>query len=84
MALKDGARGRDRGLGADRAVLKRNGEDAVDQLEMLEAHQSMVPKSGNRFPACARPVACFVVSLDASAGEGRSEKIMLQEYARVG
>jgi len=29
----------------------------------------MIPKSGNRFPAFAKP---------ASAGEGRPEKIMLQ------
>ncbi len=31
--------------------------------------QSTIPKSGNRFPAFAKP---------ASAGEGRSEKIMLK------
>ena len=49
MALKDGAFGRDLGLGADRAVLNGNGEDAVDQLKIFEAHQSMIPKSGNRF-----------------------------------
>jgi hypothetical protein len=30
----------------------------------------MIPKSGNRFPAYAKP---------ASAGEGRSDKIMCQE-----
>jgi hypothetical protein len=35
-------------------------------------------RGGNRFPACAKPVVEFVVWLDASAGEGRSEKIMLQ------
>jgi hypothetical protein len=39
----------------------------------------MIPKSGNRFPACAKPLARLVVWLDASAGEGRSEKIMRQE-----
>ena len=39
----------------------------------------MIPKSGYRFPACAKPVARIVVWLDASAGEGRSEKIMLQQ-----
>jgi hypothetical protein len=38
----------------------------------------MIPKSGYRFPACAKPLALFVARLDASAGEGRSEKIMLQ------
>ena len=31
---------------------------------------SMIPKSGNRFPAYAKP---------ASAGEGRSDKIMLEK-----
>jgi hypothetical protein len=36
----------------------------------------MIPKSGNRFPACAKPRHRFIVSFDASAGEGRSEKIM--------
>jgi hypothetical protein len=38
----------------------------------------MIPKSGNRFPACAKPSIGFVIWLDASAGEGRSEKIMLK------
>src|SRR5437870_626990 len=57
----------------------------VDQLALLAQHveelakivvrhgglrQSMIPKSGNRFPAFAKP---------ASAGEGRSDKIMLQQ-----
>jgi hypothetical protein len=35
----------------------------------------MIPKSGYRFPAFAKP---------ASAGEGRSEKIMLNQNARAG
>jgi hypothetical protein len=39
----------------------------------------MIPKSGNRFPACAKPLVEFIVWLDASAGEGRSEKIMRQQ-----
>jgi hypothetical protein len=33
----------------------------------------MIPKSGNRFPAFAKP---------ASAGEGRSEKIMRKQNVR--
>jgi hypothetical protein len=37
----------------------------------------MIRKSENRFPACAKPIAPFIVWLDASAGEGRSENIML-------
>jgi hypothetical protein len=41
----------------------------------------MIPKNGNRFPACAKPLPDSIVWLDASAGEGRSEKIMLQEKA---
>jgi hypothetical protein len=49
----------------------------------------MIPKNlpsdlirvGNRFPACAKPWHRFVVLFGASAGEGRSEKIMLEEKA---
>jgi hypothetical protein len=44
----------------------------------------MIPKSGYRFPACAKPMAGFVVWLDASAGEGRSEKIMLKRKGKGG
>jgi hypothetical protein len=40
---------------------------------------SMIPKSGSRFPACAKPVASFGIRLDASAGEGRSQPIMLEQ-----
>jgi hypothetical protein len=39
----------------------------------------MIPKSGNRFPACAKPWQPLVLSFDASAGEGRSEKIMRKQ-----
>jgi hypothetical protein len=39
----------------------------------------MIPKSGNRFPACAEPLEKRSMRLDASAGEGRSDKIMLDE-----
>jgi hypothetical protein len=34
-------------------------------------------RGGERFPACAKPVALTAVWLGAPAGEGRSEKIML-------
>jgi len=44
----------------------------------------MIPKSGNRFPAGAKPAARFVVWLGASAGEGRSEKIMLPQKRGTG
>jgi hypothetical protein len=37
----------------------------------------MIPKSGRRFPACAKPFGHPFIRLDASAGEGRSDKIML-------
>jgi hypothetical protein len=43
----------------------------------------MIPKSGHRFPACAKPWHRFVVLFDASAGEGRSEKIMLSQKAKA-
>jgi hypothetical protein len=36
----------------------------------------MIPKSGRRFPACAKPWHIPVVWINASAGVGRSEKIM--------
>jgi hypothetical protein len=39
----------------------------------------MIPKSGHRFPACAKPSNHPLTRLDASAGEGRSEKIMLKQ-----
>jgi hypothetical protein len=39
----------------------------------------MIPKSGNRFPACAKPYKWFGALSYASAGEGRSEKIMLKQ-----
>ena len=41
-------------------------------------------RGGNRFPACAKPFARTIVWLDASAGEGRSEKIMRQQKLRAG
>src|SRR6266581_3724818 len=43
----------------------------------------MIPKSGCRFPACAKPGQLLVRSFDASAGEGRSEKIMLKQKAKA-
>jgi hypothetical protein len=36
-------------------------------------------RGGYRFPACAKRFEELVVWLDASAGEGRSEKIMLKQ-----
>jgi hypothetical protein len=43
----------------------------------------MIPKSGYRFPACAKPWLPIAVPFDASAGEGRSEKIMLRQQAQA-
>jgi hypothetical protein len=42
----------------------------------------MIPKSGYRFPACAKPRRRLVVSFDASTGEARSAKIMLKQCAK--
>src|SRR5262249_17505660 len=42
----------------------------------------MIPKSGNRFPACAKPLVQFIVLHDASAGGARSEKNMLHKKSR--
>ena len=36
----------------------------------------MIPKSVKRFPACAKPRHILVAWTDASAGVGRSDKIM--------
>ncbi len=38
-------------------------------------------RGGHRFPACAKPWHFLILWLDASAGEGRSEKIMLKQEA---
>jgi hypothetical protein len=43
----------------------------------------MIPKSGNRFPACAKPWHVLVVWPNASAGEGRSDKIMRKQTSAV-
>src|ERR1700747_1477161 len=43
----------------------------------------MIPKSGHRFPACAKPSQSRVLSFHASAGEGRSEKIMLKQQTKA-
>jgi hypothetical protein len=63
------------------------GVEIAEVRRRLDRHQSMIPKKRaphlmrgrNRFPACAKPLVGFIVWLGASAGEGRSEKIMLQE-----
>jgi hypothetical protein len=43
----------------------------------------MIPKSGLRFPACAKHRQRRGVSFDASAGEARSEKIMLKQQPKA-
>jgi hypothetical protein len=40
-------------------------------------------RGGYRFPACAKPCQSRLVPFDATAGEGRSEKIMLKQQAKV-
>src|ERR1043166_3243342 len=42
----------------------------------------MIPKSGYRFPACAKPLGRFVVWLDASAGEAK--RAVRSDAARPG
>jgi hypothetical protein len=39
----------------------------------------MIPKSGNRFPACAKPSQSRVLSFEASAGEARLDKIIRKQ-----
>jgi hypothetical protein len=43
----------------------------------------MIPKSGYRLPACAKPRRPLAVSFDASAGEASSKKIMLKQQAKA-
>jgi hypothetical protein len=43
----------------------------------------VIPKSGRRFPACAKPRQPLALSSDASAGEAKSEKIMLKDQAKA-
>jgi hypothetical protein len=41
----------------------------------------MIPKSGYRFPACAKLPQLMAVSFYAAAGEASSEKIMLKQIS---
>ena len=43
----------------------------------------MIPKSENRFPACAKPRKSRFLPFDASAGEARSDKIMFKQKAKA-
>jgi hypothetical protein len=46
--------------------------------------EKLVPdviRDGHEFPACAKPSNHPFIPLDASAGEGRSEKIMRKQSA---
>jgi hypothetical protein len=42
----------------------------------------MIPKSGNQFPACAKPSKGAGTLFSASASEGRSDKIMRNQNIR--
>ena len=44
-----------------------------------EKHVPEVIRDGNRFPACAKPWHGPLARIEASAGEGRSDKIMRKE-----
>jgi hypothetical protein len=50
-------------------MFRRSGHRFADKNMRSQGIQSMIPKSGNRFPAFAKP---------ASAGGGRSDKIVLK------
>ena len=49
------------------SMIPKSGNRFSDKIMLQQ--KSMIPKSGNRFPAFAKP---------ASAGEARSDRIMLQ------
>jgi hypothetical protein len=55
-------------------MIPKSGDQFSDKIMLKQKSDSMIPKSGNRFPACAKP---------ASVGEGRSDKIMLKQKARA-
>jgi len=42
----------------------------------MRKQMGMTQKSVKRFPACAEPWQCYVLSFVASADEGRSDKII--------
>jgi hypothetical protein len=52
---------------------------------MIPKKLALGPRSegGYRFPACAKPLPADRPSFDASAGEGRLEKIMLKQQAKT-
>src|SRR6516162_11132306 len=74
------------GLVHDDAIVRRgephrrgqSGKAGADDVNGA-GHHSMIPKSGNRFPACAKPCQPPASSFPASADEGRSETIMLKQ-----
>jgi hypothetical protein len=56
-------------------MIPKSGHRFSDKIML--GQKSMIPKSGHRVPACAKPWHGLLLWLDASAGEGRPEKIML-------
>jgi hypothetical protein len=57
--------------------LIRGGNRFLDKI--MRQLKIMIPKNGNRFPACAKPIVMGRCFAHASAGEGRSDKIMCQQ-----
>jgi hypothetical protein len=64
-------------------MIPKSGDRFSDKI-MFKKKRTHDPEKWDRFPACAKPRHRFVVSLDASAGEGRSDKIMVKQKARAG
>ena len=64
-------------------MIPKSGDRFLDKIMLKQKSDSMIPKSGDWFPACAKPRYRLAVSFDASAGEGRSHKIMLKQKAEA-
>ncbi len=63
---------------ADRPAAQTDRRRSLADPRRRVGLESMTPKSGHRFPACAKPRLRLVVPFGASAGEARSGKIMLK------
>jgi hypothetical protein len=70
-------------LRANRALHERQTFHSImPMVQWAAIRYSMTPKSGYRFPVCAKPSQRLVRSFDASSGEGRSDKVMLKQNLR--
>jgi hypothetical protein len=70
-------------IGPETVFIRGSEREMLTQDEPPNVDASMISKSGNRFPACAKPFRELAFSLEASAGESRSDKIMLRQASPI-